>query len=112
MTQDFLLWSNCTNECEFCWQCKKRDETTFLSKDEMLNCIQETIKRLNDVNGDDVLLVGGEILAHYYIEVSHAIKKLIYNQKYSNNIFYKISSYNNIYNIIFNKNYQPKEKII
>ena len=23
--QEFLLWSNCTNYCEFCWQQKKKD---------------------------------------------------------------------------------------
>ena len=66
-TQEFLLWGNCTNQCDFCWQCKKRDESIFLNKEEMILCIEETLSRLDSVNkGDDVLLVGGEILSPYH----------------------------------------------
>ncbi len=77
--QEFLLWGNCTNKCDFCWQCQKVDETIFLNKEEMILSIKETINRLDDINnGDDVLLVGGEILASYYPEVDIFIQELIY----------------------------------
>lgn len=76
--QEFLLWSNCTNYCEFCWQQKKKDLTTFLNEEEMLCCITETSKMLDTINdGDDVLLVGGEILAPYYSSVNSALHNLI-----------------------------------
>lgn len=76
--QEFLLWGNCTNQCDFCWQCQKRDETIFLSKEEMISSIEETISKLDDINdGDDVLIVGGEVLASYYDEVNNALRKLI-----------------------------------
>ena len=69
--QEFLMWGNCTNQCDFCWQCKKRDETIFLNKEEMISCIEDTLIRLDEINdGDDVLIVGGEILATYYEEVT------------------------------------------
>lgn len=76
--QEFLLWSNCTNYCEFCWQQKKKDLTTFLNEEEMLRCITETSKMLDTINdGDDVLLVGGEILAPYFSTVNSALHELI-----------------------------------
>ena len=76
--QEFLLWSNCTNQCAFCWQCKKKDVTTFLNENEMLECINKTTAMLDTINdGDDVLLVGGEILAPYHESVNIALQSLI-----------------------------------
>ena len=76
--QEFILWSNCTNNCAFCWQQKKKDLTVFLNEKEMLECITETSIRLDSINdGDDVLLVGGEILAPYFSSVNVALHKLI-----------------------------------
>ena len=76
--QEFLMWGNCTNQCDFCWQCKKRDETIFLNKEEMISCIEDTLIRLDEINdGDDVLIVGGEILATYHEEVNPYLHKLI-----------------------------------
>lgn len=76
--QEFLLWGNCTNQCDFCWQCKKRDESIFLVKDEMVSCVEETIRRLDEINeGDDVLIVGGEVLASYHPEVNSSLSRLI-----------------------------------
>ena len=76
--QEFILWSNCTNNCAFCWQQKKKDLTAFLNEKEMLECITETSIRLDSINdGDDVLLVGGEILAPYFSSVNVALHKLI-----------------------------------
>ena len=76
--QEFLLWSNCTNCCKFCWQQKKKDLTTFLNEEEMLRCVAATSKMLDTINdGDDVLLVGGEILAPYFSSVDSALHDLI-----------------------------------
>ena len=76
--QEFILWSNCINSCAFCWQQKKKDWTTFLNEQEMLECITETSIRLESINeGDDVLLVGGEILAPYFSSVNIALHSLI-----------------------------------
>ncbi len=76
-TQEFLLWSNCTNQCDFCWQCKKHDPLTFLNEKEMLECLNEVSIKLDQINkGDDVLLVGGEILASYFNSVNISLKRL------------------------------------
>ena len=67
MMKEFIVWHNCTNQCDFCWQCKKQDKTAFLNHIEMIAAIRATEEKiLNEVNdGDDVLLVGGEILNSY-----------------------------------------------
>lgn len=76
--QEFLLWRNCTNQCDFCWQCKKQDPLTYLNEKEMIHCINEVMANLENINdGDDVLLVGGEILATYYQSVNEELHKLI-----------------------------------
>ena len=76
--REFLLWRNCTNQCDFCWQCKMGDMETLLSHEEMLTCINETIDKIKNINkGDDVLLVGGEILASYNDEVNKYMHRLI-----------------------------------
>lgn len=79
MMREFILWSNCTNQCDFCWQYKKHDIDTILDKKEMIESIQSVKKKINsDINiGDDVLLVGGEILANYDDKVSAALQNLI-----------------------------------
>ena len=52
--------------------------TAFLNEKEMLECITETSIRLDSINdGDDVLLVGGEILAPYFSSVNVALENLI-----------------------------------
>lgn len=77
--QEFLLWENCTNKCDFCWQCKINDQTTFLNEKEMILSIKETCKMLDSVvkKGDDILLVGGEILNSYYNAVDKELQNLI-----------------------------------
>ena len=78
MMQEFILWSNCTNKCDFCWQYKKHDKETFLTPPEMKQSIAAVRKKIETVNpGDDVLLVGGEILANYDPEVSKDLQALI-----------------------------------
>lgn len=77
--QEFILWSNCTNRCDFCWQCKMHDISTILTTEEMVASIFQVYHKIkykiND--GDDVLLVGGEILNSYSQATDEAIKMLI-----------------------------------
>lgn len=77
--QEFILWSNCTNRCDFCWQCKMHDISTVLTTEEMVASIFQVYHKIKyEINdGDDVLLVGGEILNSYSQATDEAIKMLI-----------------------------------
>lgn len=77
--QEFILWSNCTNRCDFCWQCKMHDTSTILTTEEMVASIFQAYHKIKyEINdGDDVLLVGGEILNSYNQATDEAIKMLI-----------------------------------
>ena len=77
--QEFILWSNCTNRCDFCWQCKMHDISTILTTEEMIASIFQVYHKIKyEINdGDDVLLVGGEILNSYSQATDEAIKMLI-----------------------------------
>lgn len=76
--QEFILWSNCTNQCKFCWQYKKHDKETILTPEEMKKSIDLLSSELNYINdNDDVLLVGGEFLANYNDSVSIKVRKLL-----------------------------------
>ena len=77
--QEFILWSNCTNCCDFCWQCKMHDISTVLTTEEMVASMFQVYYKINyEINdGDDVLLVGGEILNSYSQATDEAIKMLI-----------------------------------
>lgn len=77
MMQEFILWSNCTNQCDFCWQYKKHDKETILTPTEMKQSIAAVREKIKTINpGDDVLLVGGEILANYSPVVSKELQAL------------------------------------
>lgn len=76
--REYILWSNCNNCCKFCWQQKKHDFTTFLNEQEMVQSIETTMLELDKIsNGDDVLLVGGEILNPYFDSVDDKLHELI-----------------------------------
>jgi hypothetical protein len=77
--QEFILWSNCTNRCDFCWQCKIHDTSTILTTEEMIASIFQAYHKIKyEINdGDDILLVGGEILNSYSQATDEAIKMLI-----------------------------------
>ena len=73
--QEFILWSNCNNHCDFCWQCYKHDKSTILNSGEMLKCLADLDWKLDEINdGDDVLLVGGEILNSYSELVDYSLR--------------------------------------
>lgn len=78
-THEFLMWNNCTNKCKFCHQCLRNDPETHLDKHEMLKCIIDVQTDLdNIVDQEDILLVGGEILAPYDKIVTDGLRGLFY----------------------------------
>lgn len=77
LTEEFLMWGNCTNKCKFCHQCLKKDPETHLSESEMQNSINITINKVQSIeNQEDVLLVGGEILNVYYNSLISSMNSL------------------------------------
>lgn len=76
-TVEFLLWSNCPNNCRFCWQRLFHDETTWLNEQQMLTCIDECSKMIDD-NEEvcDILLVGGEVFGDLGQKVNERLKAL------------------------------------
>lgn len=63
---EFVLWSNCNNNCQFCWQ-------KYLNKPkdypQMVQAIQSVRNYLPNLkNGCDILLVGGEIFCQKEIQ--------------------------------------------
>ena len=99
--QEFILWSNCTNQCDFCWQCKKHDQSTILNSGEMIKCLCDLDWKLDEItNGDDVLLVGGEILNPYSDSVNYNLRVTItkcINMLKSNKIRYLYINTNLLY---------------
>lgn len=77
MMIEFLLWSNCNNNCKFCWQNKIHDLSTILNEEEMLDSLKQAISKIKEIkNGDDLLIVGGEVLADYYYTVDKKLDEL------------------------------------
>ena len=80
LTLEFVLWSNCPNNCRFCWQRLFDDKTAWLSQDEKVKCLTDCSKKIEqEANDCDILLVGGEA---YCDQGERANEKLseIYNQ--------------------------------
>lgn len=69
---EFLLWSNCNNNCKFCVQ----REDHMSSKEERLKAIElafDNIKKLRDAH---VLFMGGELFSEPDEEVKEKLKNL------------------------------------
>lgn len=58
---EFLLWSNCSNNCKFCWQKKINNCDCILSAEEKISAINKAEERINQLQRSDVLIVGGEV---------------------------------------------------
>ena len=77
LTLEFLLWSNCMNNCRFCWQRLFHDKTTWLTEDEKLSSIADCSKLIDEQGFDcDILLVGGEVFADQGKAVDAALNEL------------------------------------
>ena len=67
---EFLLWSNCSNNCKFCWQKKISNPECILNSEEKINAINKTEERINQLQESDVLIVGGEVFEAISPEVT------------------------------------------
>ena len=68
---EFILWNNCPNNCEFCWL-KKEKQQTYNEQLESIDLVYDIVKDLKDTH---TLFVGGEIFA----ETDKLIKEKLLN---------------------------------
>ena len=59
--KEFLLWSNCANNCKFCWQKKLAKPEMWLTEEEKLQSIEACKKEIAALPYTDILIVGGEV---------------------------------------------------
>ena len=57
---EFIVWSNCNNNCKFCWQRKMNKPETFLTDAEKVQALDDVIAKINELPYSDVHVVGGE----------------------------------------------------
>ena len=74
--KEFLLWSNCANNCEFCWQKKLNKEATQLTETEKLESIAAVKNEISQLGYTDILIVGGEVYCPHSDKVNKALKDL------------------------------------
>ena len=76
-TLEFILWSNCQNNCRFCWQRLLDEKDTWLNDKEKLEAIKDCSEMIatHDVECD-ILLVGGELYSDQGNDVNNALKSL------------------------------------
>ena len=58
---EFLVWDNCNNNCQFCWQREKPRLYNHNMRSSILNDVIEFIKSDKFVKGSHILVCGGEI---------------------------------------------------
>ena len=75
-TNEFLMWSNCGNNCKFCWQKKRADQRTILNESEKIASIDACMSMLSNLRDSDVLIVGGEVYAPQEPSVNAELSKL------------------------------------
>ena len=76
-TAEFVLWSNCPNNCRFCWQRLFHDKSTWLNEEEKLSCLNDCSSLIEEQEGPiDVLLVGGEVFNSQGDSVNERLKSL------------------------------------
>ena len=73
---EYLIWSNCNNNCAFCWQKKINDPTTILNEAEKITAIDTTIAEIGKLGYTDILVVGGELLMPHSEEVNSKLAYL------------------------------------
>lgn len=77
LTLEFLLWSNCPNNCKFCWQRLFDDKTTWLNEEQKLDSIAKCSKMIDQKEEEcDILIVGGEVYADQGEKVNAALNDL------------------------------------
>ena len=73
---EYIIWSNCPNNCAFCWQKKMNDTTTILNETEKIQAIDACISQISKLGYTDVLIIGGEILCPHSAEVNNKLRYL------------------------------------
>ena len=76
--KEFLLWSNCSNNCRFCWQKKLNKQETLLSEDEKAIAIHTVMDEIELLGYTDVLIVGGEVYAPHSDKVNETLRNLFH----------------------------------
>lgn len=74
--KEFLLWSNCPNNCQFCWQRKMDKAETNLTEEEKLQAISAVRDEIATLPYSDILIVGGEVYCSHSQAVNNALKGL------------------------------------
>lgn len=74
--KEFLLWSNCGNNCQFCWQRKLDKPETLLTDAEKLEAISAVREEISSLPYTDILIVGGEVYSSHTNEVDMALLSL------------------------------------
>jgi hypothetical protein len=77
LTREFLLWSNCPNNCKFCWQRIFDDKATWLNEEQKVKSVslcKDDI--LSHPEPCDMLIVGGEVFCDQGAKVNEELSKL------------------------------------
>lgn len=75
-TMEYLLWSNCSNNCKFCWQKRLKNEATWLTDEEKIDSINRCKQAIDQLGYTDILVVGGEVYSPHTSEVDTALRSL------------------------------------
>lgn len=73
---EYLLWSNCSNNCKFCWQKRLKNEATWLTDEEKIDSINQCKQAIDQLGYTDILVVGGEVYGPHTQEVDTALRSL------------------------------------
>ena len=74
--KEYLLWSNCPNNCQFCWQKKMNKPETLLNDEEKIQAIDAVINDIDTIGYTDILIVGGEVYCPQTPEVTAKLYEL------------------------------------
>lgn len=74
--REFLLWSNCPNNCQFCWQKKLAKPEMILTEQEKLQAVAKAREEIDQLGFTDILIVGGEVYCPHSAEVNAALASL------------------------------------
>ena len=55
--KEFLLWANCPNHCQFCWQKKLAKDEMILTEQEKLEAIASVRYEISSLGYTDILTV-------------------------------------------------------
>ena len=62
---EFLVWDNCNNSCQFCWQREQPRIFDSQQRERILNEVLHFIKSDKFVKGSHILVCGGEVFAYW-----------------------------------------------